>query len=37
VILKALMTLIFVGTAAMKLTGRVAPDRDGWGYPPQFM
>jgi hypothetical protein len=37
VILKALITLIFVGTATLKLTGKVAPDWERWGYPRQFM
>lgn len=36
-ILKALISMIFVGTAALKLTGRVAPDWERWGYPRQFM
>jgi hypothetical protein len=36
-ILKALITLIFVGTAGLKLTGRVAPDWKRWGYPRLFM
>ena len=36
-ILKLLITLIFVGTAVLKLTGKVAPDWDRWGYPRQFM
>lgn len=36
-ILKALISLIFVSTAALKLTGKVAPDWQRWGYPPQFM
>ena len=36
-ILKALISLIFVGTAVLKLTGKVAPDWERWGYPPQFM
>jgi hypothetical protein len=36
-ILKALITLIFVGAAAMKLTGKVAPDWERWGYSRQFM
>jgi hypothetical protein len=36
-ILHILITLIFVATAALKLTGRVAPDWERWGYPRQFM
>src|SRR5215467_9654357 len=36
-ILKLLISLIFVSTAAMKLTGKVAPDWERWGYPRQFM
>ena len=36
-ILRILITLIFVATAALKLTGRVAPDWKRWGYPPLFM
>jgi hypothetical protein len=36
-ILKALITLIFVGTAALKLSGQAAPDWERWGYPRQFM
>jgi hypothetical protein len=36
-ILKALITLIFVGAAVMKLTGKVAPDWERWGYSRQFM
>ena len=36
-ILKILISLIFVGTAALKLTGKVAPDWERWGYPRQFM
>lgn len=36
-ILKLLISLIFVGTAALKLTGKVAPDWERWGYPRQFM
>jgi hypothetical protein len=35
--LKLLISLIFVGTAALKLTGKVAPDWKRWGYPRQFM
>ena len=36
-ILRILITFIFVGTAALKLTGKVAPDWKRWGYPGQFM
>ncbi len=36
-ILKLLISLIFVSTATMKLTGKVAPDWERWGYPRQFM
>jgi hypothetical protein len=36
-ILKLLISLIFVGTSALKLTGKVAPDWNRWGYPRQFM
>ena len=36
-ILKLLITLIFVGTSALKLSGKVAPDWNRWGYPRQFM
>ena len=36
-ILRMLITLIFVATATLKLTGRVAPDWERWGYPRQFM
>jgi hypothetical protein len=36
-ILKLLITLIFVGTSLLKLTGKVAPDWKRWGYPRQFM
>ena len=36
-ILKLLISLIFVGTSALKLTGKVAPDWERWGYPRQFM
>jgi DoxX-like protein len=36
-ILKILITVIFVGTASLKLTGRVASDWKRWGYPRQFM
>jgi uncharacterized membrane protein YphA (DoxX/SURF4 family) len=36
-ILRILITLIFVGTATLKLTGKVAPDWQRWGYPRLFM
>ena len=36
-ILKLLISLIFVGTAVLKLTCKVAPDWERWGYPRQFM
>ena len=36
-ILKLLITLIFVGAAVLKLTGKVAPDWKRWGYSRQFM
>jgi len=36
-ILKALITLIFVGAAVVKLTGKVAPDWQRWGYSRRFM
>ena len=36
-ILKLLITLIFVGTSLLKLSGKVAPDWNRWGYPRQFM
>jgi len=36
-ILKLLITLIFVGTSVLKLTRKVAPDWNRWGYPRQFM
>jgi hypothetical protein len=36
-ILKTLITLIFVGTAALKLSGKAAPDWQRWGYPRQLM
>ena len=36
-ILKALITLIFVGVAVLKLTGKVAPNWERWGYSRQFM
>jgi DoxX-like family len=36
-ILKLLISIIFVGTSVLKLTGKVAPDWKRWGYPRQFM
>ena len=36
-ILRILITLIFVGTATVKLTGRVAADWTRWGYSRLFM
>lgn len=36
-ILKLLISVIFVGTAVLKLTGKVAPDWERWGYPRQLM
>ena len=36
-ILKLLISLIFVGTSVLKLTAKVAPDWERWGYPRQFM
>jgi len=36
-ILKILISLIFVSTAGLKFTGKVAPDWKRWGYPRQFM
>jgi hypothetical protein len=36
-ILKLLISVIFLGTSVMKLTGKVAPDWERWGYPRQFM
>ena len=36
-ILKALITLIFVGAAVLKLTGKVGPDWERWGYSRRFM
>jgi hypothetical protein len=36
-ILKALITLIFVGAAVQKFTGKVGPNWDRWGYSRQFM
>jgi hypothetical protein len=36
-ILKLLISLIFVGTAVQKLTGKVAPSWEHWGYSREFM
>jgi DoxX-like family len=36
-ILKALITLIFVGAAVQKFTGKVGPNWERWGYSRQFM
>jgi hypothetical protein len=36
-ILKLLISLIFVGAAVQKFTGKVAPDWDRWGFSRQFM
>ena len=36
-ILKLLISLIFVGATVQKLTGKVAPNWDRWGYSRQFM
>jgi hypothetical protein len=36
-ILKLLISLIFVGAAVQKLTGKVAPNWDRWGYSRRFM
>jgi hypothetical protein len=36
-ILKVLISLIFVGAAVQKFTGKVAPNWDRWGYSRQFM
>jgi uncharacterized membrane protein YphA (DoxX/SURF4 family) len=37
VILRIVITVIFVATGALKLAGRMAPDWDRWGYPRLFM
>jgi hypothetical protein len=37
VILKLLLSVVFVGAAVLKFTGTVAPDWDRWGYSRQFM
>ena len=36
-ILKILISLIFVSASVMKLSGKVAPDWKRWGYPRRFM
>ena len=36
-ILKLLITLIFVGTAVGKLSGKMGPNWERWGYSRQFM
>ena len=36
-ILKVLISLIFVGAAVQKFIGKVAPNWDRWGYSRQFM
>ena len=36
-ILKLLISLIFAGAALQKLTGKVAPNWDRWGYSRRFM
>ena len=36
-IVKLLISLIFVGAAVQKFTGKVAPNWDRWGYSRQFM
>ena len=36
-ILKLLISVIFVGAAVQKFTGKVAPNWDRWGYSRQFM
>ena len=36
-ILKLLISLIFVGAAVQKFTGTVAPNWERWGYSRQFM
>ena len=36
-ILKILISLIFVAAAVQKFTGKVAPNWDHWGYSRQFM
>ena len=36
-ILKLLISVVFVGAAVQKFTGKVAPNWDRWGYSRQFM
>ena len=36
-ILKLLISVVFVGAAVQKITGKVAPSWDRWGYTRQFM
>ena len=36
-ILKVLISLIFVGAAVQKVTGKVAPNWERWGYSRRFM
>jgi DoxX-like family len=36
-ILKLLISLVFVGAAVQKFTGKVAPNWDRWGYSRRFM
>jgi hypothetical protein len=36
-ILKLLISLIFIGAALQKFTGKVAPNWERWGYSRQFM
>ena len=36
-ILKLVISVIFVGAAVQKFTGTVAPNWDRWGYPRRFM
>ncbi len=36
-ILKLVVTVVFVGAAYQKFTGKVAPDWARWGYPPYVM
>lgn len=36
-ILKVLITIVFVGAAAQKFTGKVAPSWERWGFPRQVM
>ena len=36
-ILKLLISVVFVGAAVQKFTGKVAPNWERWGYSRQFM